>query len=140
MGSQPTHRDIIATVAQVCSDSITELEAGLKAQVNLDKVALDDMEKVKDRVRIAEEAAKLAVEEATKLVADHAEKERQRFAAEMQLDTYSSKHTWSDIQEIHDDDDDREEEEEGNNSAPEDICIYIFYSLIQSLINTIQLS
>ena|ERR1700676_2571079 len=127
MGSQPTHQDIIATVAQVCSDSITELEDGLKAQANLDKAALDDMEKVKDRARIAEEA--------TKLVADHAEKERQRFAAEMQLDTYSSKRTWSDIQEIgdeddDDEDDDREEEEEGNDSAPEGVCIYICYSLI----------
>jgi hypothetical protein len=70
---------------------------------------------------------------------DHAAKERQRFAVEMQLDRYFSKHTWSDIQEIHDDNN-REEEEEGNNSAPEDVCIYICYSLIQSLINTIQLS
>ena len=135
MGSQPTHQDIIATVAQVCSDSITELEDGLKAQANSDKAALDDMEKVKDRARIAEEAAKLAAEEAAKLVADHAEKERQRFAAEMRLDTSSSKRTWSDIQEIgdeddDDEDDDREEEEEGNDSAPEGVCIYICYSLI----------
>jgi hypothetical protein len=127
MGSQPTHQDIIATVAQVCSDSITELEDGLKAQANSDKAALDDMEKAKDRARIAEEAAKL--------VADHAEKERQRFAAEMRLDTSSSKRTWSDIQEIgdeddDDEDDDREEEEEGNDSAPEGVCIYICYSLI----------
>jgi hypothetical protein len=45
MGSQLTHQDIITTVAQVCSNSITELEAGLNAQVNSDKVTLDDMER-----------------------------------------------------------------------------------------------
>jgi hypothetical protein len=66
MSLQPMHQDIIATVAQFCSDSITKLEAGLKAQVNLDKVTHDDMEKVKDRACMVKEAAKL--KEATKMV------------------------------------------------------------------------
>lgn len=140
MGSQPTHQDIVTTVAQICSDSITELESGLKAQVNLDRAARDDMEKAKDRACMAEEAARLAADEAAKMVADHAEQEKRRFAAEMQLDSYSLKCAWLDTQDRgYEDDEDNEDrkEEEGNDSAPEDVHIYIYYSFIRFLINTI---
>lgn len=62
------------------------------------------------------------------MIVDHADKERQRFVEDMQLDTYSSKCTWLDTQDICDNNDNCEKEEEGNNSTPEDIYICICYS------------
>jgi alcohol dehydrogenase class IV len=69
MGSQPTHQDVISTVVQLCGDGITELEAGLKAQVDADRIkaAREEMQKAKEKAGMAEEAAKSAAEEAARL-------------------------------------------------------------------------
>jgi hypothetical protein len=110
--------------------------------------AHEEMQKAKDRARMAEEAAKSAAEEAAKLVADHEAKERQRFA-DMQPEFYSSKRTWFDADDMadnndddDDDDDDREEEEEeeeeGNNSAPDNVCTH-YYSFIHFNLSIIRL-
>ena len=140
MGSQPTHQDVAAAVSQLCYDSIAELEAGLKAQVDSDTAAREEkerakdrareeMKKAKDRARMAEEAAKSAAEEAARLVADLEAQEKPRFA---QSDNSSAKRVWLDTQDIVDNDDDddedheeeeEEEEEEGNDSAPDDVRI-----------------
>ena len=147
MGSQPTHQDVVGAVSQLCYDSITELEAGLKAQVDLDMVAREEkerakdrareeMKKAKDRARMAEEAAKSAAEEAARLVVDLEAQEKPRFA---QSDNYSAKRVWLDTQDIGDNDDEddndddneeeeeEEEEEEGNDSAPDNVRILFIH-------------
>jgi hypothetical protein len=133
MGSQPTHQDVAAAVSQLCYDSIAELEAGLKAQVDSDTAAREEKERAKDRAREemkkAKDRARMA-EEAARLVADLEAQEKPRFA---QSDNSSAKRVWLDTQDIVDNDDDdddedheeeeEEEEEEGNDSAPDDVRI-----------------
>ena len=134
MGLRPTHQDVVAAVSQLCNDSIAELKAGLKVQVDSDMAAREEMERVKDRAReemqkakdrvqMAEEAAKLAAEEAARLVVDLEVQEKQRFT---QSDNYSAKCVWLDTQDIGDNDN-HEEEEEGNDSSPDDVRILFIY-------------
>ncbi|KIM81345.1 hypothetical protein PILCRDRAFT_8711 [Piloderma croceum F 1598] len=126
MGSDPTHQEIVTTVIRLCSDSITQFEGILKAQIESDKAAFEEMEKVKEKVGFAKEAAKEAVAEATRFTVEHAKKERERFAVMAQDDpnTISTKCAWSDTQDMGDDNDDKnendEEEEDGDDWAGEE--------------------
>jgi hypothetical protein len=146
MGSHPTHQDVITTVSQLCGNSITEFEAGLKAQVESDQAAREEIEKAKEKARFAKEAARIATEEAARLALGLAENERKRLA-EVEIDNvgFSTKGAAVYTQDAGDEDnndddkdkDDREEEEEdGNDSAADEVCniIYLFYSLLMMMI------
>ena len=131
MGSQPTHQDVITTVSELCGNSIIEFEAGLKAQVDSDQAAREEMAKAKEKARLAEEAARFAAEEAARLTSELAESERKRLV-EMEMETdnvgFSTKGAWLDVQDVgeeeddnDDDDDDCEEEEDGNDSGADEV-------------------
>jgi membrane protein involved in colicin uptake len=134
MGSQPKHQDVIGMVTKLCSDSICQFEVGLKTQIEADKAAREEMERVKaEAMRLAEQAAKLT--------AEHEALERQDKAkVEQELLTMHSskgaaagkKRAWSDTQDMADDDDDDDEDEddkdsegegEGHHSAPDEVSI-----------------
>ena len=138
MGSHPTHQDVITTVSQLCGNSITKFEAGLKAQVESDQAVREEIEKAKEKVRFAKEAARLAL--------GLAENERKRLA-EVEIDdvgfstkgaaVYTQDAGDEDNNDDDEDEDDREEEEEdGNDSAADEVCniIYLFYSLLIMMI------
>jgi len=139
MGSQPTHQDVITTVSQLCGNSIAEFEAGLKAQVESDQVAHEEMTKAKEKAQLAEEAARFAAEEAARLTAELAENERKRLA-EMEMETdnvgFSTKCAWLDVQDIGDKDNNNNnencEEEDGNNLAADEVRIEYHLSVLFS--------
>jgi hypothetical protein len=134
MGSQPNHQDVIGMVTKLCSDSICQFEVGLKTQIEADKAAREEMERVKaEAVRLAEQAAKLT--------AEHEALERQDKAkVEQELTMHSSKgaaagkkRAWSDTQDMADDDEDDDDEDEddedsegegeGHHSVPDEVSI-----------------
>jgi hypothetical protein len=134
MGSQPNHQDVIGMVTKLCSDSICQFEVGLKTQIEADKAAREEMERVKaEAVRLAEQAAKLT--------AEHEALERQDKAkVEQELTMHSSKgaaagkkRAWSDTQDMADDDEDEDDEDEddedsegegeGHHSVPDEVSI-----------------
>jgi hypothetical protein len=135
MGSESEHQEIVTTVIRLCSDSITQFEGVLNAQIKSDKAAFEEMEKAKEKARFAEQAAKEAAAEASRFAAEHAKKERERLAAMAQDDSsiIFTKRAWSATQDMGDDDDnesENDEEEDGNNSAGEEVRSISYDSFI----------
>jgi hypothetical protein len=136
MGSESEHQEIVTTVIRLCSDSITQFEGVLNAQIKSDKAAFEEMEKAKEKARFAEQAAKEAAAEASRFAAEHAKKERERLAAMAQDDSsiIFTKRAWSATQDMGDDDDNEsendEEEEDGNDSAGEEVRSISYHSFI----------
>jgi ATPase subunit of ABC transporter with duplicated ATPase domains len=136
MGSDSAHQDIVTAVIHLCSDSITQFEGILNAQIESDKAAFEEMEKAKEKARFAEQAAKEAAAEAARYAAEHAKKERERLAAmahDVPTTTFTNR-TWSATLDMGDDDDNEsendEEEEDGNDSAGEEVRFLSFHSFI----------
>jgi len=78
--------EVIITITGLCSDGISELEAGLTSQMLSDIAAHEEEERAKaEAVRMAEEAAR-AAQEAAKLAVEQAEKDRMEKRRRMEQD------------------------------------------------------
>jgi hypothetical protein len=148
MSSQPTHQELVITITGLCSDGISELEAGLKSQMESDKAAREEEERAKaEAVRLAEEAARLA-EEAAKLAVQRAEMERVERIKKLEQDRIeidtaerelaAKKRAWIEAHPLPDDDEanedsvEEEDEEEVNDSAAEEVSTYCSFMLFNT--------
>ena len=155
IGSHPAHMEVIITITGLCSDGISELEAGLTSQMLSDIAAHEEEERAKaEAVRMAEEAAR-AAQEAAKLAVEQAEKDRMEKRRRMEQDRLdieaaereiaAKKRTWMEANNLsngnnaNNDSVEEEDAEEVNDSAADEVsplcpCIvYNTHNFIQCL-------
>jgi hypothetical protein len=132
MSSQPAHQELVTAITSLCSDGISELEAGLKTQMELDKAVREEEERAKaDAVRLVEEGVQ-AAEAAAKLAVQQAEMERIEKMKKMEQDHLdidaaerklaAKKRAWMEANQFANDDSVEEEDvEDVNNSAADEV-------------------